>query len=78
MATDIELLKMAVRFPDALNTVREEIDETEWQQLKMKLIKLLNHINDYRLDEGKVLETDFKNRITNYRRFIRTSYCYGS
>ena len=26
---DTELLKMAVRFPDALNTVREEIDENE-------------------------------------------------
>ena len=37
----IELLKMAVRFPDAINTVREEIDENEWQIIAKKLIKLL-------------------------------------
>lgn len=60
---DIELLKMAVRFPDALNTVREEIDENEWQAIENEINTTINHINDYRLDEGKVLETDFKNRI---------------
>ena len=62
---DLELLKMAVRFPDALNTVREEIDETEWQAIENEINTTVNHITDYRLDEGKVLETDFKNRIIN-------------
>jgi uncharacterized protein (TIGR00255 family) len=62
---DLELLKMAVRFPDALNTVREEIDETEWQAIENEINTTVDHITDYRLDEGKVLETDFKNRIIN-------------
>ena len=62
---DLELLKMAVRFPDALNTVREEIDETEWQAIENEINTTIDHITDYRLDEGKVLETDFKNRIIN-------------
>lgn len=60
---EIELLKMAVRFPDALNTVREEIDETEWKSIENEIISTINLINKYRLDEGKVLEEDFKNRI---------------
>ncbi len=60
---DIELLKMAVRFPDALNTVREEIDETEWQQIEAEIKKAITNINDYRLNEGKVLEQDFNARI---------------
>lgn len=60
---DLELLKMAVRFPDALNTVREEIDETEWKAIENEINTTIDHITDYRLDEGKVLETDFKNRI---------------
>ncbi|MGB2684857.1 MAG: YicC/YloC family endoribonuclease, partial [Olleya sp.] len=34
---EIELLKMAVRFPDALNTVREEIDNTEWKQIEAEI-----------------------------------------
>ncbi|WP_236011115.1 YicC/YloC family endoribonuclease [Olleya sediminilitoris] len=61
----MELLKMAVRFPDALNTVREEIDDTEWTQIEAEIKTALNHLSDYRLNEGKVLEQDFKDRIKN-------------
>ena len=60
---EIELLKMAVRFPDALNTVREEIDETEWKAIEDEINAAIELINNYRLDEGKVLETDFKKRV---------------
>ncbi|QXP60422.1 YicC/YloC family endoribonuclease [Olleya sp. HaHaR_3_96] len=62
---DIELLKMAVRFPDALNTVREEIDNTEWAQIEAEITVALNSLKDYRLNEGKVLEQDFNDRIKN-------------
>ena len=61
---EIELLKMAVRFPDALNTVREEIDEGEWQTIETEIKAAVAQLNIYRLDEGKVLEIDFNNRIT--------------
>ena len=60
---DIELLKMAVRFPDALNTVREEINENEWKSIQAEIDTAVNALNTYRLDEGKVLEDDFKKRI---------------
>ncbi len=62
---DIELLKMAVRFPDALNTERDEIDETEWQTILNEVKNALKSIGTYRLDEGKVLELDFRNRVQN-------------
>jgi len=61
---EIELLKMAVRFPDALNTVREEIDETEWKAIEAEINAAIELINNYRLDEGKVLEIDFKKRVS--------------
>jgi uncharacterized protein (TIGR00255 family) len=60
---DMELLKMAVRFPDALNTVREEIDETEWKTIENEIKIAIENINNYRLDEGKVLEAEFLKRI---------------
>jgi len=60
----IELLKMAVRFPDALNTEREEIDETEWKIIQTEIDGAIEQIKKYRLDEGEVLEQDFKNRVT--------------
>lgn len=62
---EIELLKMAVRFPDALNTVREEIDENEWQAIKTEIDNAVTTLNAYRLDEGKILEADFRKRIEN-------------
>lgn len=67
---DLELLKMAVRFPDALNTVREEIDETEWEAIEKEILIAVEDLNAHRLDEGKVLETDFKNRVENIRKLL--------
>ncbi|HMR15150.1 YicC/YloC family endoribonuclease [Mariniflexile maritimum] len=59
----IELLKMAVRFPDALNTVREEIDENEWQLIAAEIDNAIDDLNSHRLDEGKVLEQEFIKRV---------------
>lgn len=64
-ADDLNLLKMAVRFPDALNTVREEIDEDEWKQIEAEINHAVIDLDKHRLDEGKVLESDFKIRIEN-------------
>jgi uncharacterized protein (TIGR00255 family) len=62
-ADDIDLLKMAVRFPDALNTVREEIDENEWKAIETEINTAIDDLINHRLDEGKVLEEDFNNRV---------------
>ncbi|MCB0456976.1 MAG: YicC/YloC family endoribonuclease [Flavobacteriaceae bacterium] len=60
---ETELLKMAVRMPDALKTEREEMDEDEFNTIMKGVDEALEAINQYRTDEGKVLETDFKSRI---------------
>ncbi|KAA5827605.1 YicC family protein [Algibacter amylolyticus] len=62
---DLELLKMAVRFPDALNTVREEIDENEWKTIEVEIHNAIDALNQHRLNEGKVLEQDFNNRVVS-------------
>jgi uncharacterized protein (TIGR00255 family) len=61
----IELLKMAVRMPDALKTEREQIDEQEFKAIKDELTKALIEIENYRIDEGKALEKDFNIRVKN-------------
>lgn len=58
----VELLKMAVRMPDALKTEREEIDEKEYSIILDGIEKALEAINQYRTDEGSVLENDFLER----------------
>ncbi len=60
-----ERLKMAVRMPDALKTVREEIDEEEFKAINKALLDALSEIDGYRTDEGKALEKDFNLRIKN-------------
>lgn len=59
----IDLLQMAVKMPDALNTVRDEIDDDEWKSIEVEIHNTLVKINEYRTEEGKVLENDFVNRI---------------
>ncbi|MDT0557908.1 YicC/YloC family endoribonuclease [Ichthyenterobacterium sp. W332] len=62
---ETELLKMAVRLPDAVTTEREDIDEDEWAIISNEINETLKKISAYRTDEGKALETDFKKRIEN-------------
>ena len=69
-ANDIELLKMAVRLPDALKAERDEIDEEEYQTILTGLESALNAIENYRLDEGKVLKEDFELRISNISTYL--------
>ncbi len=69
-AERVELLKMAVRMPDALKTAREEIDETEFQSINNALDKAIEAIIKFRTDEGEVLEKDFKLRIANIAKLL--------
>src|SRR5690606_5233542 len=60
---EVELLKMAVRMPDALKVEREEIDPKEYEIIKNAVIKALEEINTFRTQEGAALESDFIDRI---------------
>ena len=60
---DIEFLKIAVRLPDALNTERDDIDEEEWNGIENEINIALQKIQEYRAEEGKMLENDFRDRI---------------
>jgi len=62
---EIELLKMAVRMPEALNTERDKIDENEWKAIENEIIATLEKIKQYRGDEGLALEKELKTRIEN-------------
>ncbi|HLS29388.1 MAG TPA: YicC/YloC family endoribonuclease [Flavobacteriaceae bacterium] len=62
-ASELALLKMAVTLPDAVTTAEEEIDEEEFEAVKTCLSQALEQLNQYRNDEGKSLEEDFRLRI---------------
>jgi len=67
---DVELLKMAVRMPDALKTEREELDENEWELINTSIDEALKETIQYRIDEAASLEEDFKLRILNIKKYL--------
>jgi len=69
-ATDVDLLKMAIRMPDALKAEREEFDENEWNTISQNIDIAIQEIIQYRVDEATSLEIDFKERITNIRTYL--------
>lgn len=64
-ADETELMKMAVRMPDALKTEREEIDENEWNTIQGVIVQALENIHNFRVSEGAALEKEFLLRIGN-------------
>ena len=51
-ADETELMKMAVRMPDALKTERDEIDENDWKEIQTVIDQALENMMQFRRDEG--------------------------
>ncbi len=69
-ASEVELLKMAVKMPDSLKTERDEIDEEEFKAIEDAVKAALTEINGFRTDEGKALEKDLSLRIANIKSLL--------
>jgi uncharacterized protein (TIGR00255 family) len=75
---DVELLKMAISMPDALKTEREELDENEWNLINQSIDIALKEIVQYRMDEASSLEIDFRERITNIKKYLEEVYSFDA
>ncbi|MDF4201664.1 YicC family protein [Maribacter sp. SA7] len=67
---NLRLLEMALRFPDAMKTDKEDIDESEYEAIKEALKGALVEINEFRSEEGSVLEKDFLERISSLKKLL--------
>ena len=65
-----ELLKMAIRLPDAVTTERDEINEEEWNLIANGINDAISKIVAYRGDEGGILKQDFTERISNLKNLL--------
>lgn len=65
-----ELLKMAIRMPDALTSTVEEPNVEEYQILEKCLKSALDELQQFRTQEGKVLKQDFINRIETIKKLL--------
>ncbi len=77
-ADETELMKMAVRMPDALKTERDENDENEWKQIQTVIDEALENIANFRKDEGASLEKEFQLRIANIEKLMNEAVSYDA
>ena len=77
-ADETELMKMAVRMPDALKTERDEIDENEWNEIQKVIDEALENMAQFRKDEGLSLEKEFQLRIANINKLMDEAVSYDA
>jgi uncharacterized protein (TIGR00255 family) len=77
-ADETELMKMAVRMPDALKTERDEIDENEWKEIQKVIDEAMENIAQFRKDEGVALEKEFLHRIANIMTLMNNAVSYDA
>ena len=64
-----EILQTVMRFPETLKQKTEELDEGEWERLKTGIEKALEQIDQFRIQEGRVLVKDILHRIDLIQEF---------
>ncbi len=62
---DFELLKMAMRLPDATTYNAEEMSDEEWGFIEQLLLEAINNFTEFRKIEGLSLQEELQKNITN-------------
>jgi uncharacterized protein (TIGR00255 family) len=67
-----DLLSILVRMPDVLKTEKEEFSEEEWAIIQKAVDKAINDSDIFRINEGSVLDKDFRYRIARILELLET------
>ncbi|WP_298953642.1 DUF1732 domain-containing protein [uncultured Nonlabens sp.] len=63
----LQLLEMATRFPDVFSQESKEVAKEDVAVIQQVALKAIAAVNDFRKEEGNVLEIEFNKRITNIK-----------
>ena len=58
-----DLLTLAMRMPEALQSPKDELDEKSWKEIESLIIHALDKFDEFRNTEGATIESDFKSGI---------------
>ena len=67
--SDADLLPVVMRMPDVMSYSQDDLSEEEWNAIRATILEAVDALNQYRLDEGKVLERElisYVEKILNY------------
>jgi uncharacterized protein (TIGR00255 family) len=59
----VQIYLSALRMPESLKSSSEKPDEEELSKILNGITETLGQVNEFRIQEGKILEKDLKNRI---------------
>ena len=65
------LLESVMRLPDVVKQVNEKVDDNEWKEIIKLAKEALDKQDEFRLQEGKTLEEDFRLRISNILNLLK-------
>lgn len=60
---NVDYMSLLMRIPDVLRSEKEEFNEGEWKTIHDLITQALEMFNNYRAQEGELLEKDFAERI---------------
>ena len=62
-SSESDLLALAMRMPEALQSPREELDDKSWVEIEKLVVEALDKFDSFRGTEGDAIESDFNNGI---------------
>lgn len=63
--------QLLLRMPDAIHTEQPEADETEWITVRAAIEEAIQHLCDFRIQEGAMLQKLFEQKIANIARLLQ-------
>ncbi len=70
------ILQHILKLPDSLTTSRDELEEGDWQELFKAFIRAILDLKSFREEEGKMLQKDILERISNIESLLRNIQKY--
>ena len=71
-SSESELLKIAIRLPESIKIDKEDISKEEKKILFKIIDRAIIKLNQYRISEGKSIEKDFKSRVKNIHKLVKS------
>ena len=65
-----DLLPAILRLPNVVSPATNTLDEEEWKAITDALHIAIKNFNNFRREEGKVIEADMQLRITNIQKYL--------
>ena len=63
--SDADLLPVVMRMPDVMSYSQDDLSDEEWASIRTTVLEAIDALNQYRNDEGKVLEKELISYVDN-------------